>query len=210
MLGCLEPTAVLKTILFFLELCEDLLLERVDDNSHLQPLQPNWLVYNHLYVFGKDLHQQEYKVLHKGFEAGLSMQHISNVFANQEALPVANISPLTATFSGACNGKIKTDFCDDCQNIPDPSALDPMQKNMLLLDDFFLGMQNKAEAHYTRGIHNNCDTIYIAQNYFRLPQHTVILFPQDVKHLTHIHADHCASDTFTSEFKHFCHGVWIA
>ena len=62
---------------------------------------------------------------------------------------------------------------DDCQDIPDPSALDPMQKNLLLLDDCFLGRQNKAEACYTRGRHNNCDTIYIAPNYFRLPGHTI-------------------------------------
>ena len=35
-------------------------------------LQPGWLDYNHLYVFGKILHQQEYKVLRKGLNAGLS------------------------------------------------------------------------------------------------------------------------------------------
>ena len=138
-------------------------------------LQHNWLDYNHLYVFGKSLHQQEYKVLQKEFEVGLSKQQISNVSANQGALRVANISPLTAihTFSGARNGKIKADFHDDCPNIPDSSALDPMQKNLLLLDDCFLGKQNKAEAYYTLGRHNNCDTIYIAQNNFRLPRQTV-------------------------------------
>ena len=72
-------------------------------------------------------------MLQKGFEAGLSKQQISNVFANQEALRVGNISPLTAidTFGGPRNGKIKADFNDDCQNIPDPSALDSMQKNLL-------------------------------------------------------------------------------
>ena len=93
------------------------------------------------------------------------------MFANQEALRVTNISLLTAidTYNGARNGKIKADFYDDCQNTPDPSALDPMQKNMLLLDDCFLGKQNKAEAYYTRGRHDNCDTIYIAQNYFHQP-----------------------------------------
>ena len=91
-----------------------------------------------------------------------------------------------------------------------------MQKNLLLLDDCFLGKQNKAEAYYTRGRHN-CDTIYIAQHYFRLPRHTVrensnfiILFPQDVKNLTHIEADHCANDIPLSEFKQFCHGLWSA
>ena len=156
----------------------------------------------------------EYKVLRKGTEAGLSKQQISNLFSSQGALRTANISPLTAikTFSGTCNGNIRADVYDDCQDIPDPSSLDPTQKNLLLLDDCFLGKQNKDEAYYTRGKHNNCDTIYIAQNYFRQTRHTVrensnfiIMFPQEVKNLTHIHADHCASDISLSEFKTFCH-----
>ena len=121
----------------------------------------------------------------------MSKQQISYLFNSQEAL--GNISPLTAIgkFSDVRNGKIQAEFYDDCQDIPDPSALDPMQKN-LLLDDCFLGKQNKAEAYYTRGRHNNYDTIYIAQNYFRLPPYTIrensnliIRFPQDVKNLTH-------------------------
>ena len=174
-------------------------------------LQPGWLDYNHLYVFGKSLHQQEYKVL----EAGLSKQQVSNLFNSQGTL--GNISPLTAIEKVSCarNGKIQADFYDDCQDISDPSALDPMQKNLLLLDDCFLCQQNKAEAYYTRGRHNNCDTIYIAQNYFRLPRHTIrensnfiILIPQDVKNHTHIHADHCASDISLLEFKQFSHRVW--
>ena len=57
-------------------------------------LQPVWLDYNHLYVFGKSLNQQEYKVLRKGLEAGLSKQQIPNLFNSQEAF--GNISPLTA------------------------------------------------------------------------------------------------------------------
>ena len=175
-------------------------------------LQPDWLDYNHLYVFGKSLRQQEYKVLRKGIEAGLSKQQISKIFNSQEAL---GVSPANEKFSGARNGKIRAEFYDDCQNIPDPLALDLMQKHLLLLDDCFLGKQNKAEAYYPRGRHNNCDMIYIAQIYFRLPRHTIrensnfiILFPQDMKNLTDIHADHCANDISLLEFKQFCHGVW--
>ena len=110
---------------------------------------------------------------------------------------------------------IKADFYDNFQDIPDPSTLNPMQKNLMLLDDCFPGKQNETEDYFTRGRHNNCDTIYIAHNNFRLPQHTVrensnfiILFPQGVKNLTHIHADHCASDISLSELKQFYHGVW--
>ena len=166
-----------------------------------------------MYVFGKSLHQREHKVLRKDFEVGLSKQRISNVFNSQEGLD----SPLIAIekYSGVRNGKIRADIYDDCQNIPDPSTLEPTQNNLLQLNDCFRGKQNKAEAYYTRGRHNNCDTIYIAQNYFRLPRHTIrknsnfiILFPQDTKNLTHIHADHCASDIPLLEFKQFCHGVW--
>ena len=134
-------------------------------------LQPGWLDYNHLCIFGKSLHQQEYKVFRKGFEGELSKQQISYVFNSQEMLQL----PLIAIekYSGVCNGEIQADFYHDCQNIPDPSALDPTQKNLLLLDDCFLGKQNKAEAYYTCGRHNNCDMIYIDQNYFCLPHHTI-------------------------------------
>ena len=130
-------------------------------------LQPGWLDYNHFYVFGKSFHQLEYRVLRKGFEACLSEQQISNVFNSQEGL--GNITPLITIeiYSGARNGKIQVDFYDDCQNTPDPTALDPARKNLLLMDDCFLCKQYNAEEYYTRGRHNTCDTIYIAQNYFR-------------------------------------------
>ena len=49
-------------------------------------LQSGWLDYNHLYVFGKSLHQQEYKVLRKVLEASLSKQQVSNLSNSQEAL----------------------------------------------------------------------------------------------------------------------------
>ena len=151
-------------------------------------LQPGWLDYTPLYIFGKSRHQQEYRILRKGFEGGLSKQQISNVFNSQEMMQ----SPLIAIekYSGVRNGEIRADFYDDCQNIPDPSALDPRQKNLLLLDDCFLGKQNKAEAYYTRGRHNNCDTIYITQNYFRLPCHTIriqtlLSFSRKIRRISH-------------------------
>ena len=54
-------------------------------------LQADCLDYNHVYVFGKSLHQQEYKVLRKGLDAGLSKHQISNLFSSQGALHTANI-----------------------------------------------------------------------------------------------------------------------
>ena len=180
-------------------------------------LQPDWLDYNHLYVFGRSLHQQEYQILKKGFTDGLSKNQVSNLFCSQEALVRINLSPHEAidTYGGVRSGIVKVDFYDDCRAIPDPADLNVNEKNLLILDDCFLGPQNKAEAYYTRGRHNNCDTFYISQNYFRLPRQTIrenanfiALFPQDAKNLMHIHADHCNDDMSLKEFRTFCRKVW--
>ena len=180
-------------------------------------LQPDWLDYNHLYVFGKSLHQQEYQILKKGFTDGLSKKQVSNLFLNQEVLVRVRLSPQDAidAYGGVKSSSIKADFYDDCTTIPDPADLNVDEKNLLILDDCFLGPQNKAESYYTRGRHNNCDTFYISQNYFRLPRQTIrenanfiVLFSQDAKNLMHIHADHCDDDMSLAEFKTFCRKVW--
>ena len=99
--------------------------------------------------------------------------------------------------------------------IADPSELDVVMKNVLILDDCILGPQNKSEAYYTRGRHNNCDTFYISQNYCRLRRQTIgentnfiILFPPDAKNLMLIHVDHCDDDMSLQEFKDYCRKVW--
>ena len=182
-------------------------------------LQPGWLDYDHLYVFGKSLHQREYKILRKGLENGLSKKQISNIFENQnEVEKKMNPEKLIQMYinqGGIANGTVKANFYADCSSeIPDPTALNEHEKNLLILDDCLLEKQTKAEAYYTRGRHNNCDTFYISQNYFRLPRQTIrentnliILFPQDAKNIAHIHADHC-TDMDINEFKDFCQIAW--
>ena len=180
-------------------------------------LQPNWLDYNHLYVFGNTLHQQEYQIMKKGFDLGLGKQQIGNIFRNQKEFEKIKASPLEIIdqYNGYRKSEIKADFFNDCSMIPDPTELSIDEKNLLILDDCFLGPQSMAEAYYTRGRQNNCDTFYISQSYFRLPRHTIrenmnflILFPQDVKNLSHIYADHCDGDMTLIEFKSFCRKVW--
>ena len=175
-------------------------------------LQDGWLDYNHLLVFGNSLHQKEYQIIKNGFSEGLSKRQISNLFVNQNILKQADIDPSAIDYTGSRT--IKANFYENCSSIPDPKDLNPTEKNLLILDDCFLGPQNKAEAYYTRGRHNNCDTIYISQNYFRLPRQTIrensnfiILFRQDNRNLNFIHADHC-SDIPIDEFKEFCKKVW--
>ena len=180
-------------------------------------LRNGWLDYNHLYVFGKSLHQREYQILKKGFMDGLSKDQVNNLFINQDELVLVNLSAEEAieAYSGVRSKSVKAEFYDNCDSIPDPSELNVHEKNLLILDDCFLGPQNTAESYYTRGRHNNCDTFYISQNYFRLPRQTIrentnfiMLFSQDAKNLSHIHADHCDDDMTLNEFKSFCRDSW--
>ena len=180
-------------------------------------LQPDWLDYNHIYLFANTLHQQEYRVMKKGFDSGLSKQQIGNIFRNQKEFEKIKASSLDIIdeYEGNRKNEIKADFFSDCSMIPDPTELSIEEKNLLILDDCYLGPQSKAGAYYTRGRHNNCDTFYISQSYFHLPRHSVrenmnflVLFPQDVKNLSHIYADHCDGDMTLTEFKNFCRQVW--
>ena len=179
-------------------------------------LRPSWLDYNNLIVFGNSLHQPEYRVIGKGFEKGLSKAQVLNLFQNQNLLNQAGISPLQAIeeYEGGEKKNIDVSFYQDCEMIPDPSTLDPRIKHLLILDDCYLGSQSKASAFYSRGRHSNCDTIYISQNYFRLPRGCIrenanffIIFKQDSKNVSHIHSDHC-SDIPLEEFRSFCDNVW--
>ena len=175
-----------------------------------------WLDYDNLIVLGNSLHQSEYQIIKTGFEHGLSKEQIANVFRNQEQLLEAGISPFRAIveYTGPKDSNITPNFFTNCELIPDPSELDPEKKNLLILDDCYLGKQNKAEAYYSRGRHNNYDTVFLSQNYFRLPRQTIrencnflILFKQDIRNINHIHADHC-SEISLEEFRSFCNQVW--
>ena len=174
-------------------------------------LREGWLDYIHLLVFGNSLHQEEYQILKKGFDRGLGKGQILNVFNNQDI-----IEPSTAidNYDGELTGGVTADFYEDCEEIPDPKSLNPREKNLIILDDCYLGKQSKAGAYYSRGRHNNCDSIYISQNYFTLPRNSVrencnliILFPQNNKSVQNIHQDHCTDLPF-EEFKELCQNIW--
>ena len=181
-------------------------------------LQPGMLDYDTLNVCGNSLHQPVYHILNKAFGKGLSKNQVRAIFENQSLLqkqyPVGGIDQFIDRYSERRKGGINAQFLEDVADIPDPRDHDPNSKTLLVLDDIMLGPQNKAEAYYTRGRHNNIDTIYITQNYFHLPRQTVrenanliMLFKQDGKNMNHIHQDHCTDIPF-DEFRDFCNDVW--
>ena len=80
-----------------------------------------------------------------GYKAGLSKGQVANIFHNQEVLAKVQLSPLEAIseYTGIKRGNIRANFYDDCAKIPVPSELDAAEKNLLVLDDCFLGSQGE-------------------------------------------------------------------
>ena len=174
-------------------------------------LRDGWLDYDNLLVFGNSLHQTEYQILKKAFDSKLGKNQILNLFQNQGIM-----RPFDAikNYKGQLTGGITAEFYENCDKIPDPKDLDPNLKNLLILDDCYLGNQSKAGAFYSRGRHANCDTLYISQNYFTLPRNSVrensniiILYPQNSKSVLHIYQDHCTDLPF-DEFENLCQEIW--
>ena len=180
-------------------------------------LEPDMLDYDTLTICGKSLHQPEYKVMRSAFDKNLSKSQVANLFEYQDGLDeYGDIDGFLEQYDGDCKGGIEAVFNDDVNTIPDPSALDPERKNLIIFDDIMLGPQSTPEKYYTRGRHNGVDAFYIAQSYFPLPRSTVrenanifFFFKQDNKNLTHIFQDHSAVDGIPLDvFINFCNAVW--
>ena len=85
-----------------------------------------------------------------------------NIDSFIEALPEKHIS------------KYKVEYYDDWNSINNPKDINKNKKNLFIFDDIMTdSKQSKAEDYYTRGRHNNTSSIYISQNYFKLPRQTI-------------------------------------
>ena len=175
--------------------------------------------YDNLQVFGKSLFQPEYKIIKEGFEKKLTKENILKLFIIQDKIRERNITPSDVIESMAEQltekSNIKCKFFETADDVPDPSALNKKDKNLMIFDDLQLEKQNTCEKYYVRGRHSNVDCFYLAQNYFKLPRQTIrenanfiCLFPQDQKNIDHIYKGHASTDMPIEEFKTLCKKAW--
>ena len=183
-------------------------------------LQPGWLDYDKLYIFGKSLFQPEYKIIRKAFEKQLPKEKIIELFSLNNFINEKGVDPLEAVEIAARHNHdksgIECEFYESADDVPDPRDISRNKKNLMIFDDLQLEKQSTCEKYYVRGRHSNVDCFYLAQNYFKLPRQTIrensnfiCLFPQDAKNLNHIYNDHVSIDGIPfDEFKAFCKRCW--
>ncbi len=172
-------------------------------------LSEKWLDYKDLYVFSKSLHQPEYKLLKVGFDKGYSKNDIKSFLLKESG----DVDKFIRSLPNKGKRIIKVNYFENSESIPDPKEINCKRKSLFVFDDVMTeNKQSKAEDFYTRGRHNNCSSIYISQNYHKLPRQTIrnnsnllILFSIPKKDLQHIHEDIISNDM---DFKEFMN--WIS
>lgn len=176
-------------------------------------LMDKWLDYNNLFVYGKSLHQPEYKLIKSGFDKGYSKNEVLELLGKGRGDIDSFIRNLPKKNK---KSKYKVEYYEDSSEILDPKDVNNNNKNLFVFDDIMNDSnQSKAEDYYTRGRHNNTSSIYISQNYFKLPRQTIrsnanvfILFSLPKKDIIHIYNDFISKDMDWEEFREFCNTVW--
>ena len=175
-------------------------------------LLPKWLDYQKLFIFGKSLHQPEYKLIKSAFDKGYSKSEILEMFKTTNT----NIDQFIKQLPIKRKNKVFVNYFEDSESIPDPKDINSEDKNLFIFDDVMTNSnQSKAESYYTRGRHNNISSCYISQNYYKLPRQTIrsnanclIIFSLPNKDLQHLYNDFISKDMSFDEFKSFCNSAW--
>ena len=163
-------------------------------------LRPNYLDYDTLHIYSPTIYQDEYKMLLSGLKNKLHKEDIIACFLNQNKLhndPEIVASEYAKTLDdrdkwldvkvfsyGITENNINNNNNNTGQSnnnnnninkrqLPQPDDLEKGRKHLIVFDDCMTGPQKQIENYFTRGRHNNCNVIYIAQNWFELPNKTV-------------------------------------
>ena len=164
-------------------------------------LKDGFLDYDTLHIYSPTLYQDEYKLLVAGLKNKLSKKDIVACFRNQQFLDeepeivaqkyagVMNDSEKwhdvrVYTYGPESSSESLNEKATSSSCLPNPDDLERGRKHLIIFDDCMTGPQKQIENYFTRGRHNNCNVIYIAQNWFELPNKTIrgncnliLLFP---------------------------------
>jgi len=97
-------------------------------------LQPNWLDYDKLMVYGESLYQPVYNIMQKAFELGLSKENFLDLFKNSDAIINSgiNVNYILKKYATG-NDNINAEFVASSDKVYDPSDLDANNKNLIVL-----------------------------------------------------------------------------
>ena len=197
-------------------------------------LERNLLNYDKLYIFAKSLYQPEYRVLQAGFENKLSKLNILKLLnlgekikdekywqnkiedSDEDDIPTIESVAKGIALTQKKPNKLEAEFHTSADEIPDPADLNKTIRNLMVFDDIMSERnQDPASNYFTRGRSANCDSIYLSQNYTKLPLHSVrensnimIFFKLSSLVVEQLHRNFASLDMTLIEFRQLCEKTW--
>jgi len=112
--------------------------------------------------------------------------------------------------------KLEGEFHNSSNMIPDPADLEKSIRNLMIFDDIMTDKnQDPAANYFTRGRSDNCDCIYLSQNYTKLPLHTVrsnsnniIFFKSSPLVVNKLFINFASIDMTIVDFRDICKTAW--
>ena len=121
-------------------------------------------------------------LLKTAFDDGLSKETIIDIFNNQDSYKEKTISEIVKDYKNSVDkidkigtSCITTLFSTDATKITLPNNLKPKtSKHLIIFDDVINNKnQNVMKQYFTRGRHNNCNCMYLSQNYYDLDKNSI-------------------------------------
>jgi len=193
-------------------------------------LEKKLVNYDRLYIFSRSLYQCEYRVLQSGFENKLTKNNMLKLLnagdeikdekywqqhASDDIPTIESVVTAMGTLQKKPS-KLEAEFHNSADAIPDPADLDKSIKNLMVFDDIMTDKcQDPASIYFTRGRTANCDSIYLSQNYTKLPLHTVrsnsnimIFFKSSPLVVNQLFMNYASVDMTKTEIKELCKNYW--
>jgi hypothetical protein len=139
-------------------------------------LTDHFLDYNNLIIFTPTPEQKDYLLLKHGFKNNLSkssMLAIRGILDNyrDEQIEAICVAYKESHPEDVVSNTPSVTFYERIHEIPPPTKLDKYKKNLIIFDDCVeLKNQLIIESYFTKGRHNNCSCIYLAQNFYGIPK----------------------------------------
>ena len=169
--------------------------------------------YDKIYIYSPRLHQDFYQKLFKCFSNYIPIHIIPNNLNGEDIDIVVEEIVNNKDFEKSDNG-VETYESIEESNFPQEYE----SNSIFILDDLNKKEINndKIQAMFKRGIHNNLSIFIISQDYYELPKRTIrangnvyhIFKPSNFRDVQNLYQDKASVDMSLNEFKHLTSTCW--
>ena len=169
--------------------------------------------YDKIYIYSPSLHQDLYQKLIKCFSNYIPIHIIPNIL-NEEDIDI--VIEEVIKYKGFEKSKTEIETFNNFEELRFPQEYE--NNSIIILDDLNEKEINndKIQAMFKRGRHNNLSIFIISQDYYEVPKRTIrangniyhILKPNNFRDVQNLYQDKASMDMTLNEFKLLTSTCW--